>query len=120
MSVLNPIGRETLVRLRATVTINPKDGTHELSWASPSTLTINNCMVEPPLIGNRLLVEDVMARDFVDSLFKAFLPGNPDVKYDDRIQWRGLTYEIRSAPSLRVDLDGNIDHIQLMLEYKAG
>lgn len=120
ISILDPLGQETLVRLRAVITVNSKDGTHELDWTTPVTATFYNCMVEPPLIGNRLLVEDTKARDFVDSLFKAYIPGNPDVRYDDRIQWRGDTYEVRSAPQLRVDFDGNTDHVQLMLELKAG
>lgn len=120
MGILDPLGSETVTRLRANITINSKDGTHELDWTSPLTLVLTNCMIEPPLIGNRLLVEDTKARDFVDSLFKGYFPGEPDVVASDRILWRTYTYEVRSAPQRRVDFDGNVDHIQVMLELKQG
>lgn len=119
MSILAPLGQETLVRQRPTVTINPKDGTHELGWPG-TTVTFTNCMVEPPLIGNRLLVENTRARDYVDSLFKAYIPGDADITASDRVVWRGRTYNVKSEPQKRVDMDGNVDHIQLMIEYQAG
>jgi hypothetical protein len=108
------IATEAVTRLRASTTTDAHANV-ERSWASPATLTIEDCSVQTS--GGP---ENLTARNSVEWRAKWF--GNPDadVKPTDRIVHRGITHEVDGAVPLVTDPTGLLDHKWCFLRRVEG
>lgn len=83
---------ETITRQRATATANVYSGVSDgLSWTSPTEATITGVAVAPAGTSEPLEV----GRASVDSDLTLYLPHNADVRPNDRVIVRGITYEVQ-------------------------
>jgi hypothetical protein len=108
------LAAETVTRLRGTSSTDTWGDSH-VSWASPSSLTIEGCSVQA-VAGS----ENLTARNAVE--YRATWFGNPDadVKPQDRIVHRGITWEVDGPVPFVTDPTGVLDHKWCFLRYVEG
>jgi hypothetical protein len=109
------LASETVTRLRGTTSQNTH-GNDVTSWASPGSLEIDGCSVQP-VQGS----EDLLTRDSVTSRWQWFGPLGSDVKSSDRIRHRGIDYEVDGSVQEWIDPTGSgLDHMVCYLKRIEG
>ena len=106
--------KDQITRIRPTLT--DKRGTQVLDWATPNSLIINGCSVQPV----------TTSRDFdgrtvqVSEEWTLYAPPNSDIKAGDRIEWRSITFEINGSPMPWESPTGRVSHIYARLSEWSG
>lgn len=87
---------ETVTRLRGSSVVSPYSGqATKIDWSNPNELVIEGCGFNP---GGS--VEPTEAgRNAVISQPEVYLPSDADVTAKDRLEVRGITYEVDGAPT---------------------
>jgi len=90
-------------------------GSTVFDWDNPSTLVINECLVQP---GTTNLSMDGRVLGIQDGL-TVCAPEDADIQAGDRIEYRGEVYTINGDPLVWVDA-GKLNHMQLNLQRWRG
>ena len=114
------LGQDTITRLRAPLVRSTRDNSESRDWSHAYAQDIPDCMVEPFLVANRLLMEVNDGREFEQEPQRIYVPGTTDLVYTDRVQWKGQTYDIIAAPTIWTDFDGDTPFLALMIRLRSG
>lgn len=107
------LGSQTVTRLRGV------DGTDEyhnttVDWATPATLDIPGCSVQP-FPGMQVVDQ----REAITTLFSVWAPVDADVVDTDRIRYAGTDYDIDGSVQ-RWEIGTLLDHLLIQLKAVAG
>lgn len=86
--MLPALARQVVYRLRGT-TVTNSYGEESIDWSDPDRLKITGCMFQP-LPGD----EFNQGRDAITTRWEWFGPANADVTSYDRIEYRGVAYDV--------------------------
>lgn len=109
-----PIGRQTIVRLRA-ATVQDRHGNTVRDWATATAKTIRGCSVDPSAPTEMLLGRDA---DKVGAFVMA--PIDTDVVSSDRIRFGGRDYEVYGQPNEWPSPSGRLDYLAIVLQKWEG
>lgn len=76
---------------------------------------VEGCSVQP-----RQSTEITDGRDTAITGKIAYIPAGADIHYTDRIEFRGVTYAVDGDPGDWDDLDGQPDHLEILLRRVTG
>lgn len=116
MTVGRPLGKDTLIRVRAGAVKDEYSGQTRLDWTTATQTPIKGCDAQPPLI----TMEDPTNRDLVLFEWTVFCPAGTDITAYDRAIFNGNTYEVWSNPSQPRSYSGRLDHVQVNLRRWNG
>lgn len=114
------LGEETVTVKRSVIVVDPRDNSETRDWSSATLVDVHNCMVQPFKMSNKLVVEDNNEREFTRSFVRVWMPSDTDIRYTDRLVWRGIEMDVFGDPGILVDFDGNVDHIQVLGSIRRG
>jgi hypothetical protein len=123
MTVTNPfeyLGSEVITVLRAPIVVSARDNSERPDWTAAVGTDYGNCMVQPFLMSNKLVIEDNAERMFAQSFYRIWMPSGTDVLYSDRLVWRGRHMDVFGQAGEWFDFEGNSDHIQLLGKLREG
>lgn len=104
--------RDTITRLRGTVTTGPYGADH-IDWTTPGELAMA-CEFQPMTTD-----EEVALQQRTESFWRVFLPAGADVLATDRLRFNGVVYEIDGEPR-RWRLNGSEHHVELVVTRVVG
>lgn len=88
---------ETVVRLRGSASVDPYSGEATgTDWAAPDRLEVYGCAFDPG--GSQEPLED--GRSVVITRPKVYAPADADILPGDRLEVRGVEYEIEGDPAV--------------------
>lgn len=110
------LASETVVRLRGDVGSDGYGGT-AVDWSGePDRLSVPGCSVQP-MAG----AEVVDGRDAVTSRWTLYAPDTADISSLDRVEYRGVAYDVDGSVQLWVDPTGaGLDHKVAVLRRGDG
>lgn len=115
-----PLGKQSIVIKRAPLVVDARDNTPYRDWANATSTTVNNCMVEPFPLAEKLNFEDSRDREYSETSVRIYAPPDTDVVYTDRIEWNGHTFQVLGHPGLWTDLNGKASHRAIIAKIKQG
>lgn len=109
-----PFATQTIDRLRATVTVDARNNAVE-DWETPDVLSIEGCNVQPGMT-----MEELVNRDTTLIQWTVLAPPDADVRPNDRIDYRGIEYEIDGMPAAQPSPTGALNHLVILLKRWEG
>lgn len=114
------LGSDDIIIKRAPLVTDTRDNTQYRDWANATETPVKNCNVQPFLLTDKLKVERNMDREFVDDTWRVWAPPGTDVLYTDRVEFRGIEYEVRGLSGEWRDLEGHTHHVNFMIRRREG
>lgn len=120
MPPTRPLGNQSIVRRRAPLTANSRDGSLERDWANAVETTITQCNVQPFKLAEKLNFEDNREREFTRSALRVYAPAGTDVDPDDIIVYRGKQYDVFGFSGEWFDFDAVAHHVAFIIRLREG
>lgn len=114
------LGKNTVTRLRAPLVTDPRDNSLYRDWDAAEELVINNCMVEPFPLSEKLNFEDERSREFSQSAVRVYAPPGTDLVYTDRLIFKDEEYSILGHPGKWFEFDGKEHHVAAIAQIRQG
>lgn len=118
-----PLGNITVTVVTPTQTVNTRDNTTEIGFASPTLTSVTGCMMEPFLMADKLQFEVTGERDYSKSTWRIWAPGVAVIlalRPHDRIRILGVEYEVFGHEGTWYNFDGSIHHCQFIVQVREG
>lgn len=112
--MLPSFAQQTVTIIRPGVQISR--GSEIPDWSNPTTITVNNCSVQPAASG---LSQDGRVLGILDGLTGYFQPGT-DIREGDRVLYDGLAYTVNGVPRAWQSATGRVSYIQANLRRWDG
>lgn len=110
----------TVTVIRAPLLIDSRDGTPWRDWDNAVETLIENCMVEPFPMAEKLNYEENRDREFARTALRVWVPRGTDVIYTDRIRTNGRIYDVFGDPGFWKTFKAEVHHIAFIARYRAG
>lgn len=109
-----------IVIIRAPLLIDARDNTPWRDWDNAVETTINNCMVEPFPLAEKLNFEDNRDREYSRTAIRIWVPPSTDVVYTDRVRWGADIFDVFGTPGRWINFDGKLQHISFIARVRVG
>lgn len=116
-----PLGKDTIVILVPTVTVDTRDNTEYLVYTDGAT--VGDCSLQPFLMTEKFQEEYTTERESTRTFFRVFVPVLPETSAMDetyRIRFDGDVYEVHAIPGEWRSLGGRADHIAFLIKRRVG
>lgn len=115
-----PLGKEKITVIRAELVPVSRDGDLERDWDNATRTTISGCNVQPFILSEKFLSEDMKDREFLRYSLRVWGPAGMDVVYTDRAEWRGKEYEVLGLNQTWSHIMGPDHHTSFVLVERVG
>jgi hypothetical protein len=114
------LGKTSIVVVRAPLVLDTRDNSYWRDWDNAVRTTLNNCMVEPFPLAEKLNFEINKDREFSQSAIRVYTQADADVIYTDRLEYDGYSWQVLGHPGLWVDLRNNRNHKAVIAQIRQG
>lgn len=120
MPATKPLGKNTVYIKRAPLVTDSRDNTLYRDWDNATLTPINDCMVEPFPLAEKLNYEDNRDREFSRSAVRIYCPPTTDVVYTDRIVHDGYEWSVLGHPGTWYDFKAKKHHKSVIAQIRQG
>ena len=115
-----PLGKATIVVIRAPLVDNPRTGAKVRDWENATETTVMNCNCQPFPLAEKLNFELMDNREFARSSVRVYAPAGTEIEHTDRIRYRGDTYEVFGFPGDWQDFHEVPHHVAFVMRIRSG
>jgi hypothetical protein len=108
------IGADTITVRRAPLIADGRYGADRRDWATATAIVISGVSVQP-----FSAAEQTLDREYTATRLRLFAPPGTDLISTDRVEWRGVMYEVDGEPDRWFD-EGQADHIEAVITRMTG
>lgn len=104
-------GPDTITIRRAALVLDSRDNSLYRDWANATLIEVDNCMVEPYKMAEKLNSESDVDREYAATSIRVFAPPDTVVYYTDRLLvsafgYEGIEFNVLGIPGAWHDLKG--------------
>lgn len=114
------LGVQVITRLRAELVASARDNSLARDWANPSRTEIRNCNVQPFILSEKYVAEIDVEREHVRQLLRVWVPAGTDIVYTDKVEYRGVEYDVMGITGVWDDIQGFESHRNILLRERIG
>lgn len=114
------LGSQVITRIRAELAVSSRDNSKFRDWDNASRTDVRNCNVQPFIASEKYVAEIDVWREHVRQLLRCWLPAGTEFLYTDRVEYRGVEYDVMGIQSVWDDIQGKESHRVIMLRERIG
>jgi len=114
------LGLTTVYIVRAPLITDPRDNTLYRDWKDAEEIEVRNCMVEPYPMAEKLNLEIMGEREFVQTAVRVFMPPETEVYYTDRLRWNSDLFNVLGQPFTWQDFRNKLVWRAVIAQYRMG
>lgn len=116
---MRPLGSETFTILRAPL-LTDFDGSQYRDWTNPVEIVVNEAMVEPFPMAEKLNFEDNREREYARTAIRIFAPPGTRFESTDHILYDGDTYDVFGHQGVWRRFNGEERYVQVIARIREG